>query len=123
MTSAPTQVAQDWLGSARASVLAWGLPHAAIVLGLAVDPLARMIIWIVALVWMGTACLLNARRCGRTHCRFTGPYYVLMTIPVLLFGSGMVAVGFYAWVVLGAVIIVGSKVIWWATERAWGKFS
>jgi hypothetical protein len=117
------QVAQDWLGSARARVVAWGLPHVAIVLGLAVGPLARMIVWIVALVWMGTACILNARHCGRTHCRFTGPYYVLMTIPVLLFGSGMVAVGFYAWVVLGAVIIFGSKVIWWATERAWGKFS
>ena len=123
MTSARMQVAQDWLGNARASVLAWGLPHAAIVLGLAVDPVARMIIWIVALVWMGTACLLNARRCGRTHCRFTGPYYLLMTIPVLIFGSGMVAVGFSAWVVFGVVIIVGSKTIWWATERAWGKFS
>jgi hypothetical protein len=46
-----------------------------------------------------------------------------MTIPVLLFGSGMVAVGFRAWVVLGAVIIAGSKMIWWATEGAWGKFS
>ena len=123
MTSARMQVAQDWLGNARASVLAWGLPHAAIVLGLAVDPVARMIIWIVALVWMGAACILNARHCGRTHCRFTGPYYLLMTIPVLIFGSGMVAVGFSAWVVLGAVIIVGSKTIWWATERAWGKFS
>ena len=117
------QIAQDWLGNARASVLAWGLPHAAIVLGLAVDPVARMIIWIVALVWMGAACILNARHCGRTHCRFTGPYYLLMTIPVLIFGSGMVAVGFSAWVVLGVVIIVGSKTIWWATERAWGKFS
>jgi hypothetical protein len=21
---------------------------------------------------MGTACILNARRCGRTHCRYTG---------------------------------------------------
>ena len=117
------QVARDWLGSAHASVLAWGVPHAAIVLGLAVYPLARMIIWIVALVWMGTACLLNARRCGRTHCRFTGPYCMFMTVPVLVFRSGIVAVSFYAWVVLGVVIVLGSKMIWWATEHAWGKFS
>jgi hypothetical protein len=117
------QVAPDWLGSARASVLAWGVPHAAIVLGLAVSPVTRTIIWIVALVWMGTACILNARRCGRTHCRFTGPYYLLMTIPVLVFGSGLVAVSFYAWVVLGVVIVLGSKMIWWASERAWGKFT
>jgi len=27
---------------------------------------------------MGTACILNARRCGRTHCRYTGPYYLAM---------------------------------------------
>lgn len=82
-----------------------------------------MVIWIVALAWMGTACILNARRCGRTHCRFTGPYYLAMIIPVLALGSGVVSAGLYAWVALGVVIILGDKIVWWATERAWGKFS
>ncbi len=81
-----------------------------------------MTIWIVALGWMGTACLVNARRCGRTHCRYTGPYYLAMIVPVLVLASGLVSVSFFGWMGLGVLILVGSKIIWWATERAWGKF-
>jgi len=101
----------------------WGFPIANMVAGLVVDVPARTAMWTLALAWKGTACLLNARRCGRTHCRFTGPFYFAMILPVLALGSGMVSAGFYGWVALGAVIIVGSKLIWWVTERKWGKFS
>jgi hypothetical protein len=104
-------------------MLAWGLPHAALLLGLLVDVGIRTAVWLVALAWMGTACILNARRCGRTHCRFTGPYYLVMTVPVLAFGSGLVPAGLYAWIALGAVILLGGKILWWGTERAGGKFS
>jgi Ca2+/Na+ antiporter len=45
-------------------------------------------VWIIALIWMGSACILNARRCGRTHCRYTGPYYLVMIVPVLLLAAG-----------------------------------
>jgi hypothetical protein len=45
-----------------------------------------------------------------------------MIIPVLVLGSGIVPAGIFAWVALAAVVVVGSKAIWWATERAWGKF-
>jgi hypothetical protein len=43
--------------------------------------------------------------------------------PVLALGLGVISGGLYAWVVLGLVIILGGKIIWWTTERAWGKFS
>jgi hypothetical protein len=69
------------------------------------------------------ACLLNASRCGRTHCRYTGPYYLAMIAAVLVLALGFVSVGFYGWLGLAVLILVGSKFIWWATERAWGKFS
>lgn len=121
--STTTNVSADWVGSTRTKLLAWGLPHAALVAGLLVVVPARTAIWIVAHAWMGVACILNARRCGRTHCRFTGPYYLVMIVPVLALGSGIVPVGLLGWLVLGAVIILGSKTIWWATERARGKFS
>jgi len=29
----------------------------------------------------------------------------------------------YAWLVLAALILLGDKIIWWATERVWGPFS
>jgi hypothetical protein len=46
-----------------------------------------------------------------------------MILPVLALGSGTVSSGFYAWVVLGTVIILGSKLIWSVTEHTWGRFS
>ena len=123
MTNAPTQTSRDWLNGVQASLLAWWLPHAAIFTGLFVPVTIRAAIWITALIWMGTACLLNARRCNRTHCRFTGPYYLAMIVPVVVLGFGVVSAGIYGWISLGLFIVGGSGLIWWATERTWGKFS
>jgi hypothetical protein len=117
------QSSRDWLGSPRANAVAWWIPKAAIVAGLFFPAPIRTGTWIIALVWMGTACILNARRCGRTHCRYTGPYYLAMIAPVLVLASGVVSVDFYAWLSLAVLILGGSLIIWWATERAWGKFS
>jgi hypothetical protein len=81
-----TNASADWVGSTRTKLLASWLPHAALVAGLLVVVPARMVIWIDALAWMGVACILNARGCGRTHCRFNGPHYLVMIIPVLALG-------------------------------------
>jgi hypothetical protein len=114
---------RDWLRSPHTSLLAWWIPQATILAGLFAPVAVRTAIWIIALSWTGTACVLNAKRCGRTHCRFTGPYYLAMIIPVLALGLGGISGSLSAWVVLGVVIILGGKIIWWTTERAWGKFS
>jgi hypothetical protein len=115
--------ARDWLGSKRTNMAAWGLPHFAMVAGLLFAVPTRTGIWTVALAWMGVACIFDSRRCRRTHCRFTGPYYFTMIMPVLVAGSGVVPLGIYGWFALGAAILLGAKIIWWATERAWGTFS
>jgi hypothetical protein len=123
MGSDTTQRSRDWLRTPRASLLAWWIPEAAILAGLLVPATGRAAIWIIALSWMGTACILNARRCGRTHCRYTGPYYLAMIVPTFVFGSGIVAVGIYGWLALACIILLGDKLIWWVTEWSWGKFS
>ena len=78
--------------------------------------------WIIARISMGSACILNARRCGRTHCRYTRPYYLAMIVPVLLLAECIASAGFYGWLMLAVIVIGGSKINWWATERAWGTF-
>jgi len=123
MANGTVQASRDWLNRPRSNLLAWWIPHAAILAGLFVPTSIRIVIWTIALIWMGMACILNARRCGRTHCRYTGPYYLAMIAPVLVLGSGIVAAGIYGWIALGVVIVGGSKLIWLATERTWGKFS
>ena len=60
---------------------------------------------------------------GRTHCRYTGPYYLAMIVPVAVLASGIVAANFYGWLALVALIVFGGWIIWWTTERAWGQFS
>jgi hypothetical protein len=42
--------------------------------------------------------MLNARRCNRTHCRYTGPYYLAMIVPVVALGVGLITVGVLGWV-------------------------
>jgi|SRR5712691_9969018 len=123
MANDTIQASNDWLASIRTTALAWWVPQAAIIAGLLLPAPVRTVIWIIALIWMGTACILNAKRCGRTHCRYTGPYYLAMIAPVLVLASGIVVADIYGWLSLAALILVGSKVVWWATERAWGKFS
>jgi hypothetical protein len=123
MTSEIVQSSRDWLSSPRTSALAWWIPKAAIVVALFSPPSARTGVWIIALVWMATACILNAKRCGRTHCRYTGPYYLTMIVSVVVLASGVISVDFYAWLSLAVLILGGSMIIWWATEKTWGKFA
>jgi hypothetical protein len=114
---------RDWAGNIRTYGWVWGLPIVAIGAALFIDVRIRTVIWTIALIAMGTACVLNARRCGRTHCRFTGPYYLVMILPVIMLGSGVLAGGDLAWLAVAILILAGSKIIWWATEQAWGTYS
>jgi hypothetical protein len=121
--SEAVRCSRDWLGSPRANIVAWWIPKGAIIAALLASVPVRSLVWVVSLIWMGGACLLNSRRCGRTHCRYTGPYYFAMVLPVLVLASGVVVVDLLGWIILAALIISGSLLIWWTTERAWGKFS
>ena len=123
MSSPTADTSRDWLGSKPTNLLAWWIPLVAILAGFFVPVPLRTAVWAIALGWMGTACILNARRCNRTHCRYTGPYYVFMIAPVIALGAGLITVDIPGWVCLGVIILGGSGLIWWATERALGKFS
>jgi hypothetical protein len=46
-----------------------------------------------------------------------------MTAPVLVLASGVATAGLYAWIALAVFILLGDKIIWWATERTWGPVS
>lgn len=121
--SIAAQSAKDWLGKAHTHIIAWWLPKGAIVATLFAPVAMRAAAWTTALIWMGAACILNARRCGRTHCRYTGPYYLAMTLPVLVLVSGKVPANFHGWLALALLIIWGGWIMRWATERAWGNYS
>ena len=63
---------QDWAADWLTLAALWGLPTVAMLLALLLDPIWRAVVWIAMLASMGAACVINACRCGRTHCRYTG---------------------------------------------------
>ena len=118
----PKKLQNDWAASLRSYLSIWALPKVAIIVS-AIAPLPlRTVVWIAALAWMGAACIMNSRRCGRVHCRYTGPFYLSLIVPVLLLGTGVIEAGPYAWIVLGGLGVFGAYVITWATEGMWGRY-
>lgn len=83
---------------------------------------AKTLVWAAALVWLGVACLLNARRCGRLHCFVTGPYFLGLALAALLHGYQVVWLGPNGWIYLGVAFAVGGYGLWVVPERLWGKY-
>ncbi len=113
---------RDWVSGRRDFIIAWGLPIAALIAANWIDPPLKTLLWSGALLWMGIACLANARRCGRVHCRFTGPFFLLMVVPVLLYGFGLLPLGADDWRWLGMTIGLGAGALWLVTEGIWGRY-
>ncbi len=101
----------------RIAWLVWGLPKAILVLG-AFWSEARVWLWTPALLVAGTACLMNAARCGRLHCYFTGPLYLLAALATVLSGLHIVPLH-WGWI-LGAV--VGGMALAYVLEVPLGKY-
>lgn len=115
--------ARDWSSDARAFVGLWGAPAAAMLASFALEPTWRAAVWTAMLAWMGVACLVNARRCGRTHCRVTGPFLLAMAAAVVGYAVGLLPLGRHGWLLLGVATAVGFAGLWWGSERLWGAFS
>lgn len=115
---------KDWVSDFRSYAVAWGIPTAALLVGVFAAPTARTVVWTSALIWMGIACLLNAFRCGRLHCYLTGPFFLLMAVATVLHGSHTLWLGPNGWLWLGlTLIVVGGGLLWYLPERLWGKYA
>jgi len=45
--------------------------------------------------WMGVGCVINAARCGRLHCYFTGPMFLLGALAIFLVGFEYLDLGWF----------------------------
>ena len=113
---------RDWVSDSRTYAIVWGLLGVILIVGFFLDPITRTVMWTGALLWKGFACLVNAARCGRTHCYFTGPFFLLLALMTMLHGFRIIDLGANGWGWLGLAIILGSVTLWVFTERVWGKF-
>src|SRR5262245_18977436 len=97
----------DLLCGGASGFLTWCLPWLAVALGWAVSPVWRTALWTLSLAVMGTLCLLNASRCGRVHCGFTGPFCILGAVASLGYGIGLLPFGPSGWKWICAVTVIG----------------
>ena len=115
---------RDILGNWRQTVLAYGLPIAAIMAtgNPAIGNGWRTVVWTAACLVMGGACLLNAVRCGRIHCYFTAPFFLAMAGVTVLFGAGVVPLGPNGWNAIGLALLVGGVLLTFGPEPLFGKY-
>ncbi|KAB2911533.1 MAG: hypothetical protein F9K40_00620 [Kofleriaceae bacterium] len=85
----------------RAALLIWCVPAALVLLGVFWAQ-ARPALWIPSLVVMGTACLFNARRCGRLHCHITGPLFLVAALVTLLDALAVISI-VWPWILIPPV--------------------
>lgn len=97
----------------RMALLLWCLP-AAVILATAFSDVARPWLWIPSLLVMGLSCLKNASRCGRMHCRYTGPLFLLGALATALDLSGLLAID-WRWILGGLALGTALAFCWeWA---------
>lgn len=112
----------DLTSNKKLSFLLWYLPTIIFVIGFFTDQLMRTIFWTASLSVMGIACLNNARKCGRRHCYFTGPFFLLGALLSLLYGSGIINLHHNGWAIFGFSIAVGAYFFRYVPEMIWGKY-
>lgn len=116
-----TAVARDWASGPVGFGAVWGIPMVGLVLGGVFDLHAYL--WPPALAYMGGACLLNAMRCGRLHCYFTGPFFLATALAALAHGTGLVSLGDDGWRWIGGVVLVGGLGLTYLPEWVWGRYA
>lgn len=87
--SVPSRHVNDLICSSKALFL-WYVPIAALIIG-ASWTTGRTWLWIPALLVMGAGCLANGANCGRVHCYFAAPLYMLAAGYAALAGFHIVA--------------------------------
>src|SRR6266487_1358337 len=107
---------RDFLCKGPIACLLWCAPWVVFALGFSVPPRLRTALWATSLAVMGVACLINASRCGRVHCRFTGPFFIFGAFISLGYGLGLLPLGPSGWSWLGLGIIIGAIGLTWIPE-------
>ncbi|MGQ0835540.1 MAG: hypothetical protein ACT4O5_11600 [Gammaproteobacteria bacterium] len=119
-----TCATRDLVRNSAAMWLLWGLPAVIMLLTVYFAGSGWIVTtaWTLALGVMGGACLVNARSCGRMHCYFTGPFFLVMAVASLTYGLHLLRLGPHGWLYLGAVLLAGAGVFGCVPEWIWGRY-
>jgi hypothetical protein len=115
------------LGHSVAVVWLWGVPVAALVATSVLANTNRIALslagslFVAGTVWIAVGCWLNARHCGRVHCRLASVHYPVLAADGTLYVAGLIQVPYFwdwYWAAFSLVLIAG-----FALERILGKYA
>jgi hypothetical protein len=113
----------DWVDRPGMGFVWWCLPVGIGVASnfFAISLHAAALVWMIAFLWMGTGCILNARRCHRLHCYISGPAFFLGAAALVLFAAGMAPWGPHT---LNNIvgITLGVALLSFLPEMIWRKY-
>jgi hypothetical protein len=112
----------DFLCKGQSACLLWCVPWLAFALGFRAPPGLRTALWTTSLAFMGVACLVNASRCGRIHCRFTGPFFIVGALTSLGYGLGLLPFRPSGWKWIGVVTIISAIALTCIPEVVLGRY-
>lgn len=89
------ETTKDWVRRPGMGFVWWCIPLGVGAAGtyFASSPRSATLVWTLSFVWMGTGCLLNARRCHRLHCYISGPAFFLGAVSLALLAGGIALLG------------------------------
>jgi len=103
--------------------LLWGVP-AVLVIGAStaygesvLSLSTRGVLWVAAVAWAGTGCLINGRSCGRVHCRIDGILFPLLAIAGALNVLSVISFDWNLFWLVFLVILMGSFVPEWTWKK------
>jgi len=92
--STPDESPTDWVRRPGMGFVWWCLPSVGFAANyFSSSPRGTALVWVVSFIWMGTGCILNARRCHRLHCYISGPAFLLGATALALFTAGIAVLG------------------------------
>ncbi|MBI1330937.1 MAG: hypothetical protein GC166_13660 [Alphaproteobacteria bacterium] len=117
-----TSVNRDLAGTCARMVAWWGPGVALILITADLGWWWRVAGWSLGLAWFGGLCLVNAARCGRLHCYFTGPFYLTMSALVVAVGFHLVSFGQQSWNLIALATLLGWILFTTIPEWIWGRY-
>ena len=122
MTDCSAADQRDLTGRKVERFVLWDLPLIVFLAGAFGGTVWHTVLWTTALTVAGAACIANAVRCGRRHCYFTGPFFLLGAIVTLTYGVGVLPLGPGRWGWIGLVVAAGTGLFFFVPEWRWGKY-
>lgn len=115
---------RDILSDRLTTAIVYWLPILALVVSgaLRIGNGWQVAIWVIALTTMGVGCLVNAFRCGRVHCYFTGPFFLIMALLSLLYGLRVAPLGPHGWSTIGLSVLAGGLLLYFVPEALAGRY-